>query len=153
MILTDALRHDLRDAVLCWVATADATGQPNVSPKEIFALTADDRLVIADIASPVTVSNLRQNPRLCVSLIDVFRQKGWKLTGSATLIDRDAPGFGETGAEVLALAGRDFPVRRLIVMTPDRAVPILAPSYRVFPDRTEANQIARAHARYGVRPA
>ena len=66
-MLNDAVRTDMANSVLCWLATVDADGTPNVSPKEIFASHGDDRIVIADIASPVSVKNLRakigDNPR------------------------------------------------------------------------------------------
>ena len=39
----------LGGCVLCWLATADADGQPNVSPKEVFAVVDDQPLVIAHI--------------------------------------------------------------------------------------------------------
>ena len=52
--------------VLCWLATVDALGQPNVSPKEVFAVIDEEHLVIAHIASPTSVKNVLQNPKVCV---------------------------------------------------------------------------------------
>ena len=49
-------------SVLCWFATVSIDGVPNVSPKEVFAVLDETSLVVADIASPVTVRNLRNNP-------------------------------------------------------------------------------------------
>lgn len=37
-------------SVLCWLATVSHTLVPNVSPKEIFTLWDDERLLIANIA-------------------------------------------------------------------------------------------------------
>ena len=76
-----AWHQTLGHCVLCWLATADAEGQPNVSPKEVFAVVDERHLVIAHIASPISVRNIQQNPKVCVSLIDIFVQKGWKLMG------------------------------------------------------------------------
>lgn len=73
----------IQRSVLCWLATADAHGQTNVSPKEVFAAFDEQRLVIAHIASPISLRNIQQNPKVCVSLIDIFVQKGWKLIGQA----------------------------------------------------------------------
>ena len=61
-----------RKSVLCWLATADAQGQPNVSPKEIFAIYDSANMLIANIASPTSVRNIESNPRVCVSFIDIF---------------------------------------------------------------------------------
>lgn len=82
-MLNEAVRTDIDNSVLCSLATVDADGTPNVSPKEIFAAHGDDRIVVADIASPQSVKNLRVNPRACVSFIDVFRQRGFKIVGTA----------------------------------------------------------------------
>jgi predicted pyridoxine 5'-phosphate oxidase superfamily flavin-nucleotide-binding protein len=39
--------HDfIHRTVLCWLATVDAHGQPNVSPKEVFAAFDENHLVI-----------------------------------------------------------------------------------------------------------
>jgi len=49
----------LQRSVLCWLATVDAHGQPNVSPKEVFAAFDEKHLVIAHIASPLSVKNIQ----------------------------------------------------------------------------------------------
>lgn len=84
--LSADIRRLIDRCVLCWLATVDPEGGPTVSPKEIFEALGDDRLLIAHIASPGSVRNLEHNPRVCVSLVDVFVQKGWKLSGSARVI-------------------------------------------------------------------
>ena len=70
------IKNYIERSVLCWLATADAAGVPNVSPKEIFVPFGDDHLLIANIASPESVKNIRGNPHVCVSFVDVFVQKG-----------------------------------------------------------------------------
>ena len=152
-MLTDAIRTSIADSVLCWLATVDADGQPNVSPKEIFCVHGTDTLLIADIASPVSVRNILVNPKVCVSFVDVFRQHGWKLSGSACLIERTDPVFSVTGAELLAMAGPDFIIRHLICVRLTKVSRIQVPSYLVFPERTEQDQIRHAHQTYKVRPA
>lgn len=61
-------------------------GQPHVSPKEVFAVVDDQHVVIANIASPHTVRNIAINPRVCLSFVDVFVQKGFKLQGLARTV-------------------------------------------------------------------
>lgn len=138
-------------SVLCWLATVDAEGQPNVSPKEIFCAEGPDTLLIAEIASPVSRRNLAVNHRVCVSFVDVFRQKGYKVNGDARLILSDTPEFERRAGPLLAMAGTAFTLRGLIEVAAHRVSPIIAPSYRLFPDRTEADQIKRAYQTYGVR--
>ena len=82
MELTLEMKTCLDQSVLCWVATSDSDGRPNVSPKEVF--TSDgDRILIAHIASPRTVRNIEVNPQVMVSVVDVFAQHGWQFSGQA----------------------------------------------------------------------
>jgi uncharacterized protein len=151
-MLNDAVREDIRNSVLCWFATVDADGQPNVSPKELFCEHGDDAIVVAEVASPVTVRNLVRNPRVCVSFVDVFRQRGFKLTGLARLILPDEPEFQGAGERLFSMAGPDIPVRGVIHVTITRIARIWAPSYALFPDRTVDEQMRRGHEIYGVKP-
>ena len=48
--------------VLCWLATVSEKGVPNVSPKELFIFEREKQLLIANIASPQSVKNIRANP-------------------------------------------------------------------------------------------
>lgn len=138
---------------LCWLATADAQGRPNVSPKEIFALVDAQHLVIAHIASPVSVRNIATNPQVCVSLVDVFAQKGFKLTGTARVLARGDAEFARWAAPLCAMAGPRFTVQAVLLVRATDVAPILAPSYRLYPEQTtEASQVASAMQRYGVRP-
>ena len=49
-MFTDEIRLGVGRSVLCWLATVDAKGQPNVSPKEVFALARENRWLMAHIA-------------------------------------------------------------------------------------------------------
>lgn len=151
MMMREEIEADIHDAVLCWCATTSPAGDPNVSPKEIFAPFGEDGLVIADIASPITVRNLRAGSALCVSLIDIFRQKGWKLEGPGRLIAKDHTDFKEYAAELAAMAGPRFPIRHVIHMRITRHTRIIAPSYRYNPELSQEERIAIAMHRYGVR--
>jgi len=150
--LNAAVRRDIENAVLCWLASVDADGMPNVTPKEIFAAHGEDMIVIADIASTNSVRNIRAHPKVCVSFVDIFRQRGFKIAGTARVIAPDQPDFAGLAGEVLAKAGPDFPVRNLIAVRVDKISRIWAPSYALFPDRSEAERMEAAYATYGVRP-
>lgn len=151
-MLTPDIIESSRKSVLCWLATADAQGVPNVSPKEIFAVFDDQHLVIANIASPQSAANIAANPQVCVSLVDVFVQKGFKLTGTAQNVAADAPAFAHWAAPVLQKAGPRFPVRSVFVVKVLATASILAPSYWLHPqETTERQQIEGAYRAYGVR--
>jgi predicted pyridoxine 5'-phosphate oxidase superfamily flavin-nucleotide-binding protein len=149
-----AWHQTLDGCVLCWLATADADGQPNVSPKEVFAVVDDQHLVIAHIASPISVRNIHQNPKVCVSLIDIFVQKGWKLMGHTQYLTARDEAFHAHAKPLLGMVGDQFNIQGVFLVTVEQAHPIIAPSYRFYPDTTtEQAQIEAAMKTYGVRPA
>lgn len=151
-LLSDDVIDIARRSVLCWLATVDRHGQPNVSPKEVFAPFDEQHLVIAHIASPGSVRNLRARPAACVSFIDIFAQRGYKLRGQAHVLDRHDPEFPHWSAPLLAMAGTRFPIAGTIVLAVESVEPIIAPSYRLYPDQTsEQSQIEAACRTYGVR--
>lgn len=152
MKLTDAVRADIDNAVLCWLATVDADGVPNVTPKEIFAAHGEAMLVIADIQSAGSVRNIGFNPHVCVSFVDVFRQRGFKIIGTARIVAPDAEEFPSLSADLVRLAAPDFQVRNVIAVDIARIQRIQAPSYVFFPERTEEDMMAAAYRTYGVRP-
>lgn len=153
-MLTPEVIDATKRSVLCWFATVDSSGQPNVSPKEMFAVFDEQNLVIANIASPKSAKNIRSNSAVCVSFIDVFTQKGYKLSGMATDIPNAVPEFKRWVAPLEQLAGPRFPIRSVFVVTVTAVMPILAPSYLLYPDETsEESQVEAAMRAYHVRPS
>jgi len=152
-MLTSEVTEYARRSVLCWLATADETGQPNVSPKEVFAAFDAKHVVIANIASPTSVRNIAANQRVCVSFIDVFVQKGFKLLGHARSVRKADPHFELWAAPLVAKAGSRFPIHSVVVVEVEVIESIQAPSYRLYPtETTEQGQIQAAMLTYGVRP-
>ncbi len=150
MLIPDIKKY-IDQSVLCWLATVSKDGIPNVSPKEIFTYLDDEHIGIAHIASPKSVRNLKNNPNVCVSFVDVFVQKGYKLVGQAEIIPKSHPDFLVTAAKILTMAGSAFPVQALIKIKVLKTAPIVAPSYFMYPETTtEENRIAGALKTYKV---
>ena len=151
--LIDAVRDTARRSVLCWLATVDAQGQPNVSPKEVWAIADDRHVAVANIASPVTARNIASQPQVCLSFVDVFVQKGYKLVGTAQVVQADDPDFISWASPLLAMVGQRFAIQSVLVMAVQSVDPIVAPSYRFYPDKTtEVSQMESAMQAYGVQP-
>ena len=147
-MLPTELQTSAQTSILCWLATVDADGQPNLSPKEIFTVFDPEHLVIANIASPTSVRNIAINPRVCVSFVDVFVQKDFKVLGTARNVGLQDAQFANW-----AMAGPRFPIHSVIVVRATGFESIVAPSYRLYPDETtEQTQVASAMRAYGVRP-
>ena len=149
-MLTPEVKRSIDRSVLCWLATVSKDGMPSVSPKEIFLAEDNTHLLIAHIASSGSVQNIRDNPNVCVSFVDVFVQKGYKLKGHATVILDSDPEFEQRAALLKKKAGDAFKVRAIIAVKVREVQPVLAPSYRFYPETTEQGQTEQAYVTYGV---
>lgn len=149
-MFTDDVKNYIQQCVLCWLATVDEQGCPNVSPKEVFAADSDSILLIANIASPESVRNIRANPNACVSFVDIFVQKGYKLRGRATIVEKTEPHFDDMLKPLLVITKGAFPIQSIIRLEISHIAPIIAPSYRFISGTTEDEQIQNAMSKYGV---
>ena len=72
---------------LGWVATANADGMPNVTPKGTISVLDDHTLIFADLFSKKTRENLKNNPKVAVTLIDREKSLGYQFKGKTELVD------------------------------------------------------------------
>ena len=86
-ILTDDMKRVVREQRLGYIATVCPDGTPNLSPKATMRVWDDDHLIFADIASPGTMANLRQNPAIEINMVDVFLRKGYRFKGAASILE------------------------------------------------------------------
>ncbi|MEM9849989.1 MAG: pyridoxamine 5'-phosphate oxidase family protein [Bacteroidota bacterium] len=151
MKLNRAIEESIAKSVLCWLATVSASGMPNVSPKEVFTHFEEDSIIIANIASPNTMKNIRANEQVCVSFIDVLVQKGFQLKGKATIVEKSDTAFAPMEAKLLEMTKGRFPFATITKIRVESAKPIVAPSYVFYPkDTTEAQQIENARKIYQI---
>jgi predicted pyridoxine 5'-phosphate oxidase superfamily flavin-nucleotide-binding protein len=90
VVLTEAMKTLVRAQRLGYVASVAEDGSPTVSPKGSLTVWDDSHLVFADIDSPHTVRNLSRNPRTEVNVVDPFLRKGYRFTGTATVLHTGA---------------------------------------------------------------
>lgn len=151
MIISKDIKKYLEKSVLCWLATSSSDHIPNVSPKEIFTIYDDKTIIIANVASPQTVKNIKQNPNICLSFIDILVQKGYQLKGNAVVVSNDDDEFSFLEKPLLEITKGKFPFASIFKITVESAKPILAPRYLLYPEETtEASQIESAKKRYGL---
>lgn len=147
-MLTDAIKENLQNCVLIWLASVGQDGTPNVSPKEIFVPIGNETLLVANIASPVSVRNLKHNPSVCVSFVDVFAQHGYKLNGTARVFEPTDTEFRALVPPLEKIADGLFQVQSVIEISITRVTRIVAPRYKFYADTTETAQVTRAVKRY-----
>jgi predicted pyridoxine 5'-phosphate oxidase superfamily flavin-nucleotide-binding protein len=91
------------------IATASKDGKPNVSAKGSFRVLDDDHVIFADINSPRTIANLRENPYVSVLVVHPRTLKGCRIWGkgeiitSGPLFDQMNKEFTEKGLKVAHL--------------------------------------------------
>ncbi|WP_434361167.1 pyridoxamine 5'-phosphate oxidase family protein [Parasalinivibrio latis] len=151
MAMTKEVKDAMSASVLCWLATANSKGDPNVSPKEMFLPGEGNIFLIANIASPQSVQNIRENAAVCICFIDIFRQKGYQLKGIARVVERNDEAFEDHFERFQPLVTDRYPVLSIIEIEVTSAKPVIAPSYTLFPDTTEDDQIDQALVSYGLK--
>jgi uncharacterized protein len=152
-MMNDKVKEYISKAVLCWLATSNRQNEPNVPPKEIFTYKDDTTLLIANIASPVSIQNIKENPNVCVSFVDIFIQKGYKIKGVATLIDKDDEDFKIKVKPLTDLFTGQFPIQSIIQISVKGVHTIVAPSYFLYKHTTEQSQTESAMRTYKVKRA
>lgn len=88
-LLTAEMRDFIDRLRLGFVATVSPDGRPSVSPRGTIMAWgggASDELVIADIRSPETTSNVERNPEVEVCIVDPLLRRGYRLRGRAEVL-------------------------------------------------------------------
>jgi len=150
MELTTEIKESINKSVLCWLATTSTESVPNVSPKEIFNYYGTDKIIVANIASPQTVRNIKQNENVCISFIDILVQKGFQVKGKAEIIEKTDSEFSEMEKILTKMTGGKFPFVSITKITVGQVKPIIAPKYILYPETTEKEQIESAKKIYGI---
>jgi predicted pyridoxine 5'-phosphate oxidase superfamily flavin-nucleotide-binding protein len=100
------------------IATASKDGKPNVSPKGSFRILDDEHVVFANIASPRTLTNLKENPQLTAIVFDRSTRKGCRIWGKTEIVD-SGDLFDTISTEY---APRGMKVKHLVMVAVEEAV-------------------------------
>lgn len=82
------------------IATASKSGKPNLSAKGSFRVLDDETVVFADVASPRTVANIRENPQVAIYCLNRETRKGCRIWGKGTVLD-SGPVYDQVAAPLL----------------------------------------------------
>ena len=138
-LLTPDMKRVVAEQRLGFVATVCPDGTPNLSPKGTTAVWDDDHLVFANIRSPGTIANVRQNASVEVNVVDVFMRKGYRFKGVASILES-----GPLYDKVIAFykeRGVANAVREVVMVRVQSAQAIDSPAYDL--GATEAEVRAR----------
>jgi hypothetical protein len=149
MRLTEEMKRMIDHLRLCYVATVTPDGKPNLSPKGSLKVWDDEHVVFADIASPITIRNLRHNPFIEINMVDPFLRRGFRFKGRAEVFE-NGPEFDFVSEDLWTREGRQYPVNAVVKVAIDEAFPVLSPAY-TFNDNVQEGQVRAVWlSRYGV---
>jgi predicted pyridoxine 5'-phosphate oxidase superfamily flavin-nucleotide-binding protein len=143
------MRLIVEAAKLTFVATVRPDGSPNLSPKGSARVYDDEHIAFMNIASPQTIANLTADPRIEMNAVDVFRRRGYRFTGTATIHGQGTPVYEWLRSWLLDLNGPGYPAHEAVLVHVDQARPITSPAY-AFGDADESALIAEWSAKYQV---
>jgi predicted pyridoxine 5'-phosphate oxidase superfamily flavin-nucleotide-binding protein len=100
---TEMIPQEVKDLFgnrqLCWLATADVSGVPNVAPMRQVWWTGHRNLVIGDLFMKATAANIKATGRMCLAAYDPQSERSWKLTGTACY-ETEGPNYDMAQAEL-----------------------------------------------------
>ena len=118
MKMSDEVKKAVAECTPGLVATADRAGKPNVSAKGSLRVVDDEHLVFADIRSPRTIANLKENPQVGIMCLNPSTRKGCRIWGKAEIMT-SGDLFDRLTQEY---AARDMKVNHVIMVTVEEAV-------------------------------
>jgi predicted pyridoxine 5'-phosphate oxidase superfamily flavin-nucleotide-binding protein len=108
--LTDEAKKAIGEIRPSLVATANETGKPNVSAKGSLRILDDEHVVFADVASPRTIANIKENPQVAIICLDAVARTGCRIWGRAEIL-KSGKLFDTIARE---LAGRNMEVKYVV---------------------------------------
>jgi predicted pyridoxine 5'-phosphate oxidase superfamily flavin-nucleotide-binding protein len=126
-ILTADMKRIVGEQRLGFVATVCPDGTPNLSPKGTTAVWDDDHLVFANIRSPGTLANLRQNANVEVNVVDPLVRKGYRFKGVASVLE-SGPAY-DKAITFYKERGVANAIREIVIVKVQSARPIDSPAY------------------------
>jgi predicted pyridoxine 5'-phosphate oxidase superfamily flavin-nucleotide-binding protein len=130
-----AITQDMVDIVesakLMFVATVRPDGTPNVSPKGSVRVLDSDHLVFADIASPQTVTNLRENPAVEVNVVAFLARRGYRFRGLGEILEPGGEDFERIAGWLRQTHGEQIPCHHAVKIAVSETAALLSPGYTV----------------------
>ena len=152
-MLDPDMKQIVTGTMLCFVATTNEDGSPNLSPKSSLRVHDDTHLMFANMAPPGTVRNLRRDPRIEINCVDIFSRRGYRFSGRASVHAGDDPIYLALRADVAAEHGDVIPVFDAVLVDVLQVHPVISPAYTFIEGVTEDALRNAYFGKYGVRPA
>jgi hypothetical protein len=129
-ILTKKINDCIKATQLCYVATINDNNTPNLSPKGSLAVFDDHHLVFANISSSRTIANLRKRPCIELNIIDIFKRKGYRITGTGEIMEKGTKEYDFVSKPLWKKHGDKLPVHNVVKIRIRKIREIFSPAYQ-----------------------
>ncbi|UCC94603.1 MAG: pyridoxamine 5'-phosphate oxidase family protein [Candidatus Omnitrophota bacterium] len=85
-VITDQIKHFLGNREFINVATCDFEGRPNVAPKFVLKIEGDS-IYLVDYVIGKTFQNIKVNPKVSISTVNIDTLVGYQINGQVQIID------------------------------------------------------------------
>lgn len=126
-ILSLEIKNFLNSQKLGYVATVSSDGKPNISPKGTIISWNSNLLAFANIRSPDTINNLRNNPFMEINVIDPLSRKGYLFSGTGKII-KDTPLYDEI-LSYYRKSGIQSPIDSIVIVDVSSISEVTSPLY------------------------
>lgn len=143
--LNEEMKRVVSEQKLGFVATVDADGTPNLSPKGTCLVLDDEHIVFGEIRSPNTVRNLAERPAMEINFVDPFARKGFRAKGQARFIARGTVEFEALIPRFDDWGDLSTRINGIVMLNIERALPLISPAYDMGATETELRESWWAH--------
>ena len=150
--ITEEMKACIQATSLCYAATVNPDGTPNLSPKATLQAVDDEHIAFANIASPNTARNLRQNPAIEINIVDIFLRRGFRFRGTARMFEEGSPEYDRIAGDTWARIGGSYPIYEIVMVKVEEAREVRSPGYEYAGFGDDASIRATYQRAYGVQP-
>lgn len=129
--ITQDMVNIIESSKLMFVATVRPDGTPNLSPKGSVRALDGEHLIFADIASPQTVTNVRNNPAVEVNVVDFLSRRGYRFRGTAEILEPGDKDFEWLAKWLRETHGDGTPCHHALKIAVTETAEVLSPGYTV----------------------
>lgn len=127
--LTEDMKRFIAEQRLGFVATVNADGAPNLSPKATFLVLDDRTIAFAEIRSPNTIRNIARGSPVEVNFVDPFVRKGCRIAGPAEIAERGGAAFDTLLGRFVGASDLLDYINAIVTIRVERASMLISPAY------------------------
>jgi hypothetical protein len=146
-MITIEMRVLIEPNTVGFLATVSPNGKPAVSPKGTSVVLDQKTIIMGNIRSPGTVSNIKNNPYVEINYLDVFSRKAVRLAGTARYLQREEEDFSHLIGYFQKWSNLLPRIRGIFIIDIEAAQFVTSPVYDLGATEEELRTFWRKHYR------